>query len=78
MTQFDLSNQSEILHNCIKSKTVHESSDRINNLENSQNFDILKNVWKIIFLIVENEIRNSLYMCNIQDTGFFRSVVFKK
>jgi hypothetical protein len=77
MTQFDLSNGSEILHYCIKSETIHESVDRINNFENIQNFDILEKVWKK-FLIIQNKIRNLLYMCNIQDTGFFRSVVFKE
>jgi hypothetical protein len=34
LTHVYLSNGSEILHTCVKSETMHESIDRLNNFEN--------------------------------------------
>jgi hypothetical protein len=58
----------------VKLEAMRESIDRINNFEKN----IHEKIEKLIFLIFENNIRNSLYICNIGNTVFFRSVVFKK
>jgi hypothetical protein len=70
MTQFDRSYRSEILHNWMKSETMHESADKINNFAYIRNFDI-KKCDKYFFSIFTNTIRNSSYICNIQGVGCY-------
>jgi hypothetical protein len=53
MTQFGRPTRSEIVHNCIKSETMHESVDGICIFENLRKFDIKKKFLKRIFSYIK-------------------------